>query len=154
MSLYSEMCKQRIKPTLWPVLVPGDRKHKPANGAGLLPYLPGSFRAIKQGTAYEAENPAHHFHTQFTSHGVHLAAETTAWAWDMAFTGWGYGDRIENTEPVAPVGLDNRVEYRRGPLIEWYLNTPAGLEQGFTLLTPPAAPRKDHELAIRLRVPL
>jgi hypothetical protein len=34
--------------------------------------------------------------------------------------------------------MANRVEYLRGPLIEWYANGPLGLEQGFTLKTRPA----------------
>ena len=31
----------------------------------------------------------------------------------------------------------NRIEYRRGQLVEWYRNDENGLEQGFTLSSPP-----------------
>src|SRR5207245_45285 len=36
-----------------------------------------------------------------------------------------------------PRADSNRVEYRRGSLTEWYVNGPAGLEQGFTINEPP-----------------
>ena len=38
------------------------------------------------------------------------------------------------TEPVAH---GTRLEYRRGPITEWYVNEPAGFEQGFTLTARP-----------------
>jgi hypothetical protein len=41
--------------------------------------------------------------------------------------------------PVEPRARANRVEYPRGPLTEWYVNGPLGLQQGFTLAAPPAA---------------
>jgi len=34
---------------------------------------------------------------------------------------------------ASPRANHNRVEYRRGPLPEWYVNGPLGLEQGFTV---------------------
>jgi len=43
--------------------------------------------------------------------------------------------------PVAPSASRNRLEYRHGPLTEWYINGPAGLEQGFTLDRPVAKGR-------------
>ena len=52
---------------------------------------------------------------------------------------------------TSPEAKANRVEYRRGGLSEWYVNGPLGLEQGFTLDSPPA--RKGSEaltLALRL----
>ncbi|MEA1053375.1 FG-GAP repeat protein, partial [Lamprobacter modestohalophilus] len=60
------------------------------------------------------------------------------WHWGLTLSGYGTPDQIA---PVAPATqhLDgNRLEYRRGPITEWYLNKPIGLEQGFTLTQPPA----------------
>jgi CSLREA domain-containing protein len=37
---------------------------------------------------------------------------------------------------VTPVATGNRVSYRRAGVTEWYVNGPAGLEQGFTLARP------------------
>ena len=49
-------------------------------------------------------------------------------------------------EPVARaevVATDNRIEYRRGDLVEWYVNDRRGLEQGFTLSQRPGGPKGD-----------
>lgn len=43
-----------------------------------------------------------------------------------------------DNDKAAPQASDNRVEYERGPLTEWYLNGPLGLEQGFTLRERPS----------------
>ena len=56
----------------------------------------------------------------------------------MRLTGYGYEGAIQ---PVAPASLSaqgNRIEYRRGALLEWYVNDEQGLEQGFTLDAPPS----------------
>ncbi|MBI4661195.1 MAG: tandem-95 repeat protein [Verrucomicrobia bacterium] len=51
---------------------------------------------------------------------------------------YGYGSALQPATPAEEiVAIENRVEYRRGELIEWYENTAAGLEQGFTLLDSP-----------------
>ena len=51
------------------------------------------------------------------------------------------GDRLRVVEPVEPEVNGNRVEYRRGPLVEWYVNDERGLEQGFTLRERPWSAR-------------
>ncbi|HEY6273748.1 MAG TPA: FG-GAP repeat protein, partial [Terriglobales bacterium] len=51
----------------------------------------------------------------------------------MALRRYGYGDAQSAVDTVNPVAKANRVEYRRGPLTEWYVNGPLGLEQGFTI---------------------
>ena len=43
-------------------------------------------------------------------------------------------------------------EYRRGPVTEWYVNEPRGLEQGFTLTSPPGTRRGNEALIVRLGV--
>ncbi|MBI4574001.1 MAG: hypothetical protein HY713_12045 [candidate division NC10 bacterium] len=60
--------------------------------------------------------------------------------WHLALTSVGYGDSLHPAAPAIPQAMANRVEYRRGSLTEWYLNGPLGLEQGFTLATPPDGP--------------
>ena len=51
----------------------------------------------------------------------------------MKLYGYGYGDAIRAIETVAPTADLNRVEYQHESLTEWYVNGPAGLEQGFTV---------------------
>ena len=57
--------------------------------------------------------------------------------WKMAFCGYGFGVVLTSPQPVVPRAELNRIEYRRGSLTEWYINGPAGLEQGFTITKPP-----------------
>lgn len=54
-------------------------------------------------------------------------------AWDLKVKGYGHGDHIANVRFAAPVMAGaNRVEYRSKDVMQWYVNGPAGLEQGFT----------------------
>ena len=49
--------------------------------------------------------------------------------------------RPESLTPVGPGEVSHdgpRVEIRREAVVEWYINDPTGLEQGFTLAAPPA----------------
>ncbi|HST56786.1 MAG TPA: FG-GAP repeat protein [Solirubrobacteraceae bacterium] len=50
----------------------------------------------------------------------------------------GRGKRLRRLPATAPTAKRNRVSYTHdGKLLEWYVNGPLGLEQGFTLRTPP-----------------
>ncbi len=53
--------------------------------------------------------------------------------WKLALNSYGYGNALKPVHAARPRVNRNRVEYRRGPLTEWYVNGPLGLEQGFTL---------------------
>jgi hypothetical protein len=67
-------------------------------------------------------------------------------------TGYGYGDRLRKPAPARLTSADNRLEYDRGDLIEWYLNGSQGLEQGFTLAHRPGTSRDGEPLVIALGV--
>ena len=95
-----------------------------------------------------AESPNHALGTYFTLNGIQVRTGRGT-PWRMTLRGYGYGDRLEQVREATPVSQGNRVEYRRGPLVEWYVNGPAGLEQGFTLATPPG---NDAALARRAEV--
>jgi hypothetical protein len=51
----------------------------------------------------------------------------------MALQGYGYGTHLDPVAIASPSAANNRIEYRRGALTEWYVNGPLGLEQGFTI---------------------
>ena len=57
--------------------------------------------------------------------------------WGLSLTGYGYGKKLRSAGTVAPRASENRIEYRRGDLTEWYVNGPLGLEQGFTMARAP-----------------
>ncbi len=100
--------------------------------------------------AYQAPNRAHNLRTYFTPDGIRIVRRTEAepsWEWGLMLTGYGYAADVQ---PVAAAGLvstDNRIEYHRSNLtaspgenqaiVEWYVNSEQGLEQGFTLVTAP-----------------
>ncbi len=106
--------------------------------------------------AYHAANPAQELRAGFSRAGLSVRPHTTpakTWQWGMQLQGYGYGERMQRVAPAEPVVADNRIEYRRGALTEWYINERRGIEQGFTLLQPPAGRRSASEpLALRLNV--
>ncbi|MCP4698646.1 MAG: hypothetical protein GY862_17610 [Gammaproteobacteria bacterium] len=55
----------------------------------------------------------------------------------LTLTGYGYGEDIRPVPAAEAVADGNRMEYRRGNLVEWYVNNREGIEQGFTLQAPP-----------------
>jgi hypothetical protein len=57
---------------------------------------------------------------------------------------------VDRIASVAPSSVANQVVYRHGSVSEVYGNGPYGLEQGFTVRTPPAAGRGELVLAIRV----
>jgi hypothetical protein len=112
-------------------------------------YLPGG------GAAWHAPNRSHGFRAYFPPEGVRLmprTAEGPRWDWGLDVVAVVRGARAE----ALPAALDaraaaHRLERDRGPLVEWYVNTPAGLEQGFDLVVPPVADVLDEApLEIRL----
>jgi hypothetical protein len=100
----------------------------------------------------QAPNRAHNLRTYFEPSGIRVHDRTAAGSPELvrlSLLGVGRG---EDLSPVAPGELaseGSRVEIRRSGLVEWYANSPAGLEQGFTL-----AERPDGEgvLALELAV--
>jgi hypothetical protein len=90
----------------------------------------------RTGSGFSSTIPSQHLAVHFDSRGVEVTDGTASWS--MSLRGWGYG---ENSKPVqgAEVRADrNRIDDARGPLTEWYVNGPAGLEQGFTIHKAPA----------------
>jgi hypothetical protein len=83
-------------------------------------------------------NPRQKLSTRFTRDAVMLSRGNASW--QMSLRGFGYSNSLKVPDSVAPQASANRVEYRRGLLTEWYVNGPAGLEQGFTINQPPGKP--------------
>jgi FG-GAP repeat len=94
------------------------------------------------GRLWRADNPAQRFTAHFGAEDVVLVPRGTgepAWQLGLRLTGWGARNDLEPVDPAGAISEGNRVEYRRGPLTEWYVNSGVGLEQGFTIEVPPAA---------------
>ena len=89
----------------------------------------------------------------FTREGVEVTprAAEGSWRWGLRLTGYGYGTEHEKAAEPERVVTGNRIEYRRGGLVEWYVNERRGIEQGFTLSRPPNGRRGATPLSVDLR---
>ena len=95
----------------------------------------------RPGRLYRADNPTQRFTAHFGNEDVMLSTRdrgVPAWQLGLRLTAWGAAHNLQPVDPAGAYSEDNRVEYRRGPLTEWYVNTTMGLEQGFTIDAPPA----------------
>ncbi|WP_437589481.1 FG-GAP repeat protein [Sorangium sp. So ce1000] len=109
-----------------------------------------------------ALNPAHGLLSEFTSAGVVVTRESSEAAGriTMKLARYGCEGELVPLDVVAePRGANNRVELEyRAPsagvnVTEWYLNGPLGLEQGFSLDSPPPC-RSEGEGRVELEIAL
>jgi len=77
--------------------------------------------------------------SHFTSYGVEVRSGDASWA--LSLRSCGYSTSATPVAAVRPRRDRNRVIYARGALTEWYVNGPAGLEQGFTVRRAPGKGR-------------
>ena len=95
---------------------------------------------LEQG--WQAPNRAQGIRTSFHVAGIRVVPRTgpagaPRWTWGITPVRWGRAGQLAPLETASPRAEGPRVDYDRGPIGEWYLNAPKGLEQGFTLLRPP-----------------
>ena len=105
-----------------------------------LPDLPAESPRFGIGAAYHAPNRAQDLRTYFTPTGIRVIPRTgdgASWEWGFTLAGFGYEGAVQPVDPATLSAEDNRIEYRRGDLTEWYVNDEQGLEQGFTIAAPP-----------------
>ena len=93
------------------------------------------YRLQSSGMGFHAANVRQNLEVDFSSERVSLSSKNTNWT--MALVAYGYGNALSPVRPCSPQATLNRAEYARGPLTEWYVNGPLGLEQGFTLRKSP-----------------
>ena len=122
----------------------------------------GVYPEPQQLASWQAENPAQQIRARFTPEGVQVEAKPgdgPPRRIGMKLRSVGYGERPIGVSAARLTTSGSRIEYRRslvgndgaaGAITEWYVNTAAGLEQGFTLESAPGE-RRDGE---RLRVVL
>ena len=142
-----------VAPSSTPSATPDDGTHK-AIAELKRRGLYTSLRAAMQKTLYKARedarsgvvnaaNPAQGFDAAFTRSGLLLTSAApqrkgtqhppSAWRGTLHLQTIIRGGNLIPVPDAAPIIANDRVEYRRGSLIEWYRNTPSGLEQGFTI---------------------
>ncbi|MDM8539804.1 FG-GAP repeat protein [Desulfococcaceae bacterium HSG9] len=112
--------------------------------------LPATYNIEKIGDGYAVENRSHKMKMSFSHEEIRFCKTNTDDSYALTLTGIGY-DTLETPPPAEIKALGNRIEFRRGDnLTEWYLNTPLGLEQGFTLDSPPGNSAGDSHARLEL----
>src|ERR1022692_2896038 len=109
------------------------------------------YRVEPSGQAtYRAANPAQRLAVEFDARAArlqHAQGNVT-----FRLLGYGYGEHLRTPVEAKPAATDNRIEYRRGELTEWYVNEAPGLEQGFTLDRRPGTAQEGEPLVIAMAV--
>jgi hypothetical protein len=88
----------------------------------------------------QAPNRAQNLRTYFRDKGIEIVPRTgpDAWSWGWRTVAFGRQGAMQGVRPMQPEYEGPRVTYAHPDFEEWYLNSPAGLEQGFTFHEPPA----------------
>lgn len=99
---------------------------------------------------FTAVNQRNQLVLAFDGQGVEVApsAAEPGWRWGLRLEGYGSPRRIEPVEKAEVAANGRRLEYRRGPVTEWYENRDVGVEQGFTLARPPRSGGSAIELRL------
>jgi hypothetical protein len=87
------------------------------------------------GDHLHATNSQQRITVDFTAGGVEFQAARVRWR--TTLLSYGYDNDLQQPQTSRPIADVNTVEYDRGPLREWYVNGPLGVEQGFTVSSPP-----------------
>ena len=96
------------------------------------------YRASDNASGLQAPNRRHALRTYFEPNGIRVVDRVADGSPLLLALQLERMGREKSLTPVLPGDVVNngaRVEIRRGSILEWYVNSPAGLEQGFTLST-------------------
>jgi hypothetical protein len=98
------------------------------------------YRVSRSAAGLQAPNRAHNLRTYFEPTGIRVHDRTAPGSPELLalrLAGVGRGGSLAPVEAGTIASEGARIEIRRPGLVEWYLNSPAGLEQGFTLAERP-----------------
>jgi len=103
---------------------------------------------------YWAPNRSQGWDTNFTNSGIQVTpADNDRWQWGLALSHYGYDDAMQAVTTPQLTADKARLTYRwDSNLAEWWINDPAGLEQGFTLQKRPAGGTDDSPLQIQMDI--
>ena len=113
-----------------------------------------AYHAASAAAGVTLANPANGFTAQLQSGALHVSAGSDTW--DMSLVGLGYGGAAGTMYSWSTVGTaktstdGNRVDCDYGTIDEWYVNGPGGLEQGFTIASPPPQSEASGSLTVEL----
>lgn len=102
--------------------------------------------------AWHAPNPAAGYDAYITEEGVTIVVDGEPFV-SLRLRGYGYGTGLRAIAPGQVSGDKQTINLTRDKSVqEWYVNSPDGLEQGFTFAKPPAGRRPGVPLRLSLRV--
>ncbi|MDQ3013064.1 MAG: FG-GAP repeat protein, partial [Acidobacteriota bacterium] len=119
------------------------------------------------GGAYQANNSGQNLRASFSRAGAlitpHQSCAGASWQMAMKLRGVGYGERLSKVAQGPMRASGNRIEFQKvaiirsasGPqsaIVEWYVNKPEGIEQGFTLSERPGVTFGNEPLRLALSV--
>jgi PKD repeat protein len=107
-----------------------------------------SYHVEQAGGNCRGVNAAQQIEANWNEDGLAIQAGKPTWG--LRLEAWGYGDELVSAGRALPQANEHRVEYHRSGLTEWYVNGPLGIEQGFTVLSPPKATSSGEALTVRL----
>lgn len=109
-----------------------------------------AFHARRDAAGWRLENDTNGVRALFDANGA--VARLGGAEWNMGLHAWGFGKTLHVTTAQVPTAHQNRVEYARDGIVEWYVNGVLGLQQGFTVETS-AQEARDAALSLMLRLP-
>jgi len=112
-----------------------------AMAKAMLKELPEEYQLTAEGRGYSQSNPAHDMDIDFTPDGLQVM--TGGKSWGMALTGIGTRSSVRPVQKAVLMNDHGRMVYARGDVVEWYVNTPWGMEQGFTIRKAPGERSRD-----------
>ncbi len=115
--------------------------------------------------SYEFQNSANNLLAYITPDGIQatvLGDEKKSWRLGLTLKEYGYGDALLSVQPGEVKASQNRVSIQRSAIgnrqsaiEEWFVNSPRGIEQGFTISSPPESAIRNSQSAIeKLRLRL
>jgi len=111
-----------------------------------------AYHFVPTGNEFHAENGQLKLSASVRPNKLDLAGGRANWSFGV--DGLGYGNE---SYPVGECAsshvIANRVEFRCANLIQWYVNGPIGLEQGFTLTHPPHKANTSGPLSLSMSMP-
>lgn len=109
-----------------------------------------SYEAEAAGGTFTLINPANDYASTVASGGFRISTGDVSWSLNVL--GIGYGADVRPLPAATATASANRVEYDHGEVVQWYVNGPMGLQQGFTLDARPGGDGEGGPLTIALGV--
>lgn len=103
-----------------------------------------TYHIEKEGANFKAITVSQGFETEFGKDGVTFSKDNKNFAM-----------RLVGSNELDPIAVSkNKVEYNRGNITEWYVNSPLGIEQGFTLNSSPEQRSSDGKVVLEVGLEL